>query len=155
MRGERRLPGPIHTAWDGSSPHARGTPKSTRRRHAPYRFIPACAGNANWPSGYSTSFAVHPRMRGERFSGAPWNRHRCGSSPHARGTLRSDTSPFSPPRLRARLGWEPGILNGGGGKPKWMRWRTFEQLAAKHDNLVGRSMQAMMLKLGGFRDFPE
>ena len=57
--------------------------------------------------------------------------------------------------LRARLGWEPGILNGGGGKPKWIRWRTFERLAAKHDALVGRSMQAMMLKLGGFRDFQE
>jgi hypothetical protein len=25
-----------------------------------------------------------------------------------------------------------------------MRWRTFERLAAKHDDLVGRSMQAMM-----------
>jgi hypothetical protein len=32
---------------------------------------------------------------------------------------------------------------------------TFERLAAKHDALVGRSMQAMMLKFGGFRDFPE
>src|SRR5580765_2484850 len=48
-------------------------------------------------------------------------------------------------RLRERLGWEPGILNGGGLKPKWMRWRTFERLSAKHDQLVGRSMQAMML----------
>jgi hypothetical protein len=36
-----------------------------------------------------------------------------------RATRRAD-------RLRARLGWEPGILNGEGGKPKWMRWRTFE-----------------------------
>ena len=60
-----------------------------------------------------------------------------------RATRRAD-------RLRARLGWEPGILNGGGEKPKWMRWRTFERLAMKHDALVGRSMQAMMLKLGGF-----
>jgi hypothetical protein len=58
-------------------------------------------------------------------------------------------------RLRARLGWEPGILNGEGGKPKWMRWRTFERLAAKHDALVRRSVQAMMLKLGRFRDFVE
>ena len=33
-----------------------------------------------------------------------------------------------------------------GGKPKWMRRRTFERLAAKHDDLVGRSMQAMMLR---------
>jgi hypothetical protein len=36
-----------------------------------------------------------------------------------------------------------------------MRWRTFERLATKHDALVGRCMQAMMLKLGGLRDFPE
>src|SRR5580704_17378265 len=27
-------------------------------------------------------------------------------------------------RIRMRLGWEPGILNGHGPKPKWMRWRT-------------------------------
>jgi len=48
-------------------------------------------------------------------------------------------------KIRARLGWEPGILNGEGGKPKWC-WRTFERLAAKHDDLVGQSMQAMMLR---------
>jgi hypothetical protein len=65
-----------------------------------------------------------------------------------RATRRAD-------RLRARLGWEPGILNGEGGKPKWMRWRTFERLAGEHDRLVGRSMRAMILKLGGFRDFLE
>jgi hypothetical protein len=57
-----------------------------------------------------------------------------------RATRRAD-------RLRVRLSWEPGILNGEGFKPKWMRWRTFERLAAKHDDLVGRSMQAMMSKL--------
>ncbi len=43
-------------------------------------------------------------------------------------------------RLRARLGWEPGILNGDGGKPKWMRWRTFDRLSERHDRLVNRSM---------------
>jgi hypothetical protein len=51
-------------------------------------------------------------------------------------------------RLRARLGWEPGILNGNGGKPKWMRRRTFERLAAEHDQFVGQSMQAAALKFG-------
>jgi hypothetical protein len=59
-------------------------------------------------------------------------------------------------RLRARLGWEPGILKGNGGKPKWMRWRTFERLAAEHDKFVGRSIQAAALKFGllvsDFRD---
>jgi hypothetical protein len=39
-------------------------------------------------------------------------------------------------------------LNGEGCKPKWMRWRTFERLAAKHDQFVGRSMQAAALKFG-------
>jgi hypothetical protein len=48
-------------------------------------------------------------------------------------------------RLRARLGWgEPGILNGEGDKPKWMRWGTFERLATKHDELLQPSIQGMM-----------
>jgi hypothetical protein len=51
-------------------------------------------------------------------------------------------------RLRARLGWEPGILNGEGDKPKWMRWRTFDRLTAEHDQFVGRSMRAAALKFG-------
>jgi hypothetical protein len=51
-------------------------------------------------------------------------------------------------RLRQRLGWEPGILNGVGCKPKWMRWLTFERLSAKHEQLVGRSLEEVMLKFG-------
>jgi hypothetical protein len=52
-------------------------------------------------------------------------------------------------RLRARLGWEPGILNEAGEKPKWMRWRSFERLAAEHDQFVGRSVQAAALPAQG------
>lgn len=58
-----------------------------------------------------------------------------------RATRRAD-------RLRARLGWEPGTLKGEGGKPKWMRWRTFERLAAEHDNFVGGSLAEMALRFG-------
>jgi hypothetical protein len=29
-----------------------------------------------------------------------------------------------------------------------MRWRTFDRLAAEHDQFVGRSMQAAVLKFG-------
>ena len=32
-------------------------------------------------------------------------------------------------KIRERLGWEPGILNGEGFKPKGMHWRTFERLS--------------------------
>ena len=51
-------------------------------------------------------------------------------------------------KLRARLGWEPGILNPDDGKPKWMRWRTFYRLTGQHQELVGRSMHGLAVKLG-------
>lgn len=33
-------------------------------------------------------------------------------------------------KIRKRLRWEPGILNGDGDKPKGMHWRTFARLLA-------------------------
>lgn len=56
----------------------------------------------------------------------PWNR----------ATRRAD-------KIRTRLGWEPGIFNGSGRKPKWMRWRTFERLFMQHDEWVDISMMEM------------
>ncbi|MEP5232265.1 MAG: hypothetical protein ABJQ78_12595 [Alloalcanivorax sp.] len=46
-------------------------------------------------------------------------------------------------RIRDKLDWEPGILNGNGLKPKDMHWRTFERLSAKHDAFVSRSLAGM------------
>jgi hypothetical protein len=54
-------------------------------------------------------------------------------------------------RLRKKLGWEPGILNGNGLKPKGMHWRTYERLLARHDNFVGVSLAGMAKKLGLLR----
>ena len=51
-------------------------------------------------------------------------------------------------RIRARLQWEPGILNGDGGKPPWMRWSTFERLSAEHEALVAASLAMMVDRLG-------
>lgn len=50
-------------------------------------------------------------------------------------------------KIRKRLGWEPGILNGNGDKPKGMRWRTFERLLAEHDTFVGVSLAGMAARL--------
>lgn len=47
-------------------------------------------------------------------------------------------------RIRRRLGWQAGILNGEGGKPKGMHWRTFERLRAKHNEFVNVSLAGMM-----------
>ncbi len=47
-------------------------------------------------------------------------------------------------RIRERLGWEPGILNGiGWEKPKGMHWRTFERLRIEHDAHAGRALAMM------------
>jgi hypothetical protein len=33
------------------------------------------------------------------------------------------------------MGWEAGILNGGG-KPKGMHWKTYQRLKSRHDALA-------------------
>lgn len=63
---------------------------------------------------------------------------------HDRAVRRADT-------IRRRLGWEPGILNGEGDKPKGMRWSTFERLTAEHDELVEVSLAEIAERLGLLR----
>ena len=54
------------------------------------RFIPACAGNTNRHNRFCSWPSVHPRMRGEHVVRVQIERHRNGSSPHARGTRPAD-----------------------------------------------------------------
>ena len=51
-------------------------------------------------------------------------------------------------KLRKRMGWEAGILNGDGGKPKGMHWKTYQRLKSRHDALVQVSLHNMGRKLG-------
>ena len=51
-------------------------------------------------------------------------------------------------RIRRRLGWEAGILNGPGPKPKGMHRRSFERLVAQHDAWVAMSVACMAARLG-------
>ena len=53
-------------------------------------------------------------------------------------------------RIRKKLGWEPGILNSDGGKPKGMHWNTFERLTTEHDAFVSESLTRMARRLGMF-----
>jgi hypothetical protein len=52
---------------------------------------------------------------------------------HDRASSKAD-------KLRDKLKWEAGILNGNGGKPKRMHWRTFNRLEAEHDSLVKQTL---------------
>ena len=51
-------------------------------------------------------------------------------------------------KLRERLQWEAGILNGNGIKPKGMHWATFDRLEAQHDALVNQTLAGVMAKFG-------
>ena len=99
MRGERR--GLVHRdrSLFGSSPHARGTHFNHDALFLPVRFIPACAGNARKLCGKKLTPPVHPRMRGERGHSNTSSRWRCGSSPHARGTLLGVFRPLAGTRF--------------------------------------------------------
>ena len=53
-------------------------------------------------------------------------------------------------KIRARLGWEPGILNLNGFRPKGMHWKTYRLLARKHSIYVDLVLQSMSAKYGDF-----
>lgn len=53
-------------------------------------------------------------------------------------------------KLRARLGWVPGCLNGHGDKPHRMRWRTFWLLQRQHDELMMAVLGGISQRFGNF-----
>ncbi len=62
--------------------------------------------------------------------------------------LADDRATSKADKIRKRLGWDAGILNLPGGKPKGMHWRTFARLQAAHDAHVDQAMAGMTAKLG-------
>jgi hypothetical protein len=58
-----------------------------------------------------------------------------------RATRRAD-------KIRDRLKWEPGILNGNGIKPKGMHAHTYQRLTIKHDAFVGVSLAGIAKRFG-------
>ena len=70
----------------GSSPLARGTPRSLFLLLVVIRLIPARAGNTPDAFLTVTRCAAHPRSRGEHTCVGCGSRRGCGSSPLARGT---------------------------------------------------------------------
>ena len=66
----------------------------------------------------------------------------CGLSYASRLESHPDQFSRRADAIRAQLGWEPGCLNGHGGKPKGMHQATFRKLCALHDRLVSRAVGA-------------
>ncbi len=51
-------------------------------------------------------------------------------------------------KIRSRLGWEVGILNPPGNKPKGMHWQTFWKLDRQHNVFLRTSLDVMAQQLG-------
>ena len=84
----------------------------------------------------------------------PWNdrllfacRHCCQLAYPSQRETWHDRMARRADRIRDKLGWEPGILNGNGWKPKGMHWNTFERLTAQHDAFVQVSLAGMAARL--------
>jgi hypothetical protein len=50
--------------------------------------------------------------------------------------------------LRKRLGWQAGILNPVGEKPKGLHWSTFERLKARHDVAALSALTGLAEQIG-------
>jgi len=51
-------------------------------------------------------------------------------------------------KIRDRLEWDRGILNGEGSKPKGMHWRTFARLTAEQKSISDRILIGMAMRIG-------
>ena len=89
MRGEGLSTVKVRSIVPGSSPRPRGRPGGCGDAEPVQRFIPACAGKACYKPVPSLYSPVHPRVRGEGPGTVTVNRTITGSSPRARGRLRS------------------------------------------------------------------
>ena len=85
-RGEHANAWVGRSRWNGSSPHARGTPLGSMSEVFSLRFIPTRAGNTSQLGGPGLHTTVHPHTRGEHLLGLHRRGWYNGSSPHARGT---------------------------------------------------------------------
>lgn len=49
--------------------------------------------------------------------------------------------------IRARLGWQQGVIHGIGAKPRYMHSKTFDKLVSEHDRLSAEVWQSTLDKL--------
>ena len=76
-------------AEDGSSPHGRGAPSTSRPVLCRFGIIPAWAGSTGGVRGFAVEDEDHPRMGGEHTTTASSEDWPLGSSPHGRGARNS------------------------------------------------------------------
>jgi hypothetical protein len=107
--------------------------------------------------GGSRSWFVCPRVGcGRRVAslylagGVFWCRHCHQLGYESQQVVQCDRHTLKADKIRDKLKWDAGILNGTGLKPKGMHWRTYWRLYAEHQRIVGGVFAAInkRFKLG-------
>ena len=117
------------TVWLESTPCAFGGSRS-------WFTCPTCSKRVAVIYGAGRLFACR-RCKGLAFS--------------SQGEAADDRAARRANRIRKLLGWQIGILNGPGLKPKGMHQRTYQRLLARHDAFVNVSLAGLAMKLGFLR----
>jgi hypothetical protein len=55
-------------------------------------------------------------------------------------------------KIRAKLNWQPGILNLPGGKPKGMHWKTYFRLMEEYRDYANQALLGITAKMGIMND---
>ena len=94
-------------------------------------------------------YPVYLEWTGLHFGGSIFAcRHRYKLAYQCQRETDDDRAMWRADTIRRRLGWEAGIANPEGDKPKGMHWRTFERLKAEHDFSLMHHGQACPNGLG-------
>ena len=139
-RGEHEFHGIDKGGAGGSSPLARGTPRSRRGTPRTCRFIPARAGNTPAVRSPASARSVHPRSRGEHRPGATGRDGWAGSSPLARGTRCSRGGRMRRSRfIPARAGNTPPSPRPAPASPVHPRSRGEHRTLMENDSIYSGS----------------
>lgn len=75
-------------------------------------------------------------------------RHCYGLAYSSQRETPDDRATRSAEKIRAKLDWEPGILNRNGSKPKGMHWKTYCSLIAAYEGYSNLALLGIAAKLG-------
>lgn len=74
-------------------------------------------------------------------------RHCCQLAYHSQREAKDDRATRSAEKIRAKLDWQPGIINYPGNKPKGMHWKTYLRLMAEYRDYANQALLGMTAKM--------
>ena len=74
-------------------------------------------------------------------------RHCCRLAYHSQREAKDDRATRSAEKIRAKLDWQPGIINYPGNKPKGMHWKTCVRLMTEYRDYANQALLGMTAKM--------